>query len=194
MLVSVYSVSCPARLCVYGKGIINMSINDASYDSEIIDIKQKYKEYLVKDNDLCKTLRTLGIGEANIVRIIEFFEIQNVRKRILQDNPYDLMELDGFGFIKADNVARQLGIQSEDPRRQKALIQSVLDTHKNFGHTFLPSTILEKECKKQNVHKFADMLKSLQSSGNIVVESNRIYSKKLHICEIEVAKMLKDKL
>jgi exodeoxyribonuclease V alpha subunit len=174
--------------------MVILNSESSSYEQDVADLKQQYKDYCIRDSNLCRNLRSLGLGEIVIVRIIDTFGLANVAQKILKDNPYDLMEIEGFGFIKADTIARQLGIQSEDPRRQRALIQSVLDTNKNFGNVYLPETILEKECKKQNVHKFKEMLKILEESGAVVVEGNRIYSKKLHIAEIEVAEMLKERV
>jgi exodeoxyribonuclease V alpha subunit len=170
-----------------------MTDDTQNYDKDLIDIKAKYKEYAIRDADLCKHLRSLGLGESMVVRVIEYFTIEKVHD-IIKDNPFRLMEIEGFGFVKADNIARQLGILSEDPRRQRALIQSVLDTQRNFGNVFLPETILEKECKKQNVHGFKEMLSTLVKEGNLVMDGNRIYSKKLYLAECEVAEMLKERL
>lgn len=171
---------------------INSSATTAEDDKELQDIKQAYKNFQQDDPELCKQLRMLGIGEVMIVKVIEKFQITQVYNIIFKENPYRLMEVEGIGFMKADNVAIQLGVQSEDPRRQRALIQHVLEQNKNFGNVYLPATILEKECKKQNVHMFQERLNEMINNHEVILEENRIYLAKLYVAECETADMLKD--
>jgi exodeoxyribonuclease V alpha subunit len=163
-------------------------------DSAETDYKQLYIEYQNENPDLIRNLKMLGLGEILGTRVIQQFGIKNVKKLIFEDNPYQLMEMEGFGFTKADNIARQLGVQSDDPRRIKALIQFVLDNNKNFGNCYLPETILEKEAKKVNVTSFKEMLAAMVKEGTLVLEDNRIYSRRLYIAETEVAAMIKERL
>lgn len=170
-----------------------MTEDNSSYNEELKDIKDRFKQYSLEDYDLCKWMRSLGIGEAMCVRIIDKFGIKTTRKRI-DENPYNLMKVDGIGFIRADTVAMQLGMQSNDPRRQRALIIHVLETNRNFGHVYLPITILEKECKKQNIKSIEPMLKDLIEESEVVIDGNRVYSAKLFLCEVEVGEMIKGRL
>jgi hypothetical protein len=163
----------------------------SSYDQELVDIKQQYKLYYNEDPELCTVLRKLSLGEVMIVKVIETFTIQKVKQIILIENPYRLMDVEGFGFSKSDNVAHMLGIQNEDPRRQRALIQSVLETNKSFGNTYLHTTILEKECKKQNVSKFTERLTEMIEKGEVILDENRIYLKRLYDAECEVCDMIR---
>jgi exodeoxyribonuclease V alpha subunit len=158
------------------------------------DYKELYIEYQNENPDLIRNLKMLGLGEILGCRVIQHFGIKDVKKIIFEINPYRLIEIEGFGFTKADNIARQLGVQSEDPRRQKALIQFIIENNKSFGHCFLPTTILEKAARKQNVHKFADMLNEMVKGGEVILDDNRIYIKRLYIAEVEVAKMIKERL
>jgi exodeoxyribonuclease V alpha subunit len=156
-------------------------------ESDLQNLKQQYKQYYAEDPELCTALRKLSLGEIMIVKIIEYFTFTNIRRKILIENPYFLLEIDGLGFTKVDNIAKQLGIKPEDPRRQRALIQSVLETNKNFGNTYLPITILEKECVKQNVLKFTERLQEMINNKEVILDENRIYLTKLYIAECETA-------
>jgi hypothetical protein len=164
-------------------------------DQELLDIKAQYKRYYAQDQDLCNVLRKLGLGETVIVKVIDSFTLLNTRKIILNivsGNPYRLMDIEGFGFKKADAVAIQLGISYSDPRRQKALIKGVLESNKNFGNSFLHTTILKKECGKEGVIQYDDRIQEMINDGEIILDENRIYLKYLYVCECEVADMLRE--
>lgn len=162
--------------------------NDSEDYDEFQDLKQQYKLFYAEDPELCSFLRKLSIGEVMIVKLIEHFHIKNVRKELLlkDSNPYKLMEIDGFGFTKTDNIAKLLNIKDDDPRRQRALIQFVLETNRSFGNVYLHTTILEKECKKQGVRSFDERLKEMIDKDEVILDENRIYLKKLYIAECEV--------
>lgn len=172
----------------------NTPVSDTSSyseDEELQDIKKQYKMYYAEDPNLCNVFRKLGLGEVMIVKAIDTFTIQKVRQIVLIENPYRLMDIDGFGFIKADNIGKQLGVKNEDPRRQRALIQSVLENNKAFGNTYLPTTVLEKECKKQSVQNFTERLKEMIDKQEVVLDENRIYLKRLYDAECEVSDIIR---
>lgn len=55
--------------------------------------------------------------------------------RLLLENPYRLMELEGIGFTIADGKARKLGITSTDPRRLQAAAVHAVERWLDWGHT-----------------------------------------------------------
>lgn len=58
---------------------------------------------------------------------------------LLRRDPYRLLCEAGLAFSLAEQVAERLGLQSQDPRRVRAAIQSILrDAAENEGHTALP--------------------------------------------------------
>ncbi|MCB9641865.1 MAG: AAA family ATPase [Myxococcales bacterium] len=58
---------------------------------------------------------------------------------LLRRDPYRLLCEAGLSFSLAEQVANRLGLQSQDPRRLRAAIQSILrDAAENEGHTALP--------------------------------------------------------
>jgi ATP-dependent exoDNAse (exonuclease V) alpha subunit len=163
-------------------------------NTDEIDIKTQYKSYAAENPDLIKNLKSIGLGETLVAKAIDYFGMKFIYDILFKENVYKLMEIEGFGFTKADNCAKQLSYKSEDPRRQRALILSVLETNKNFGNVYLNTTILEKECKKQNVLLFNERLKEMLENKELIIEENRIYLNRLHVAEVEVAKMLRDLL
>lgn len=165
---------------------------ESSFSTELTDIKNQYKVYFSMNPDLCKRMRNVGLGEVMIVKIVDRFKIENVHQKIFVEDPYHLMQIEGIGFNKADLIAKQLGIKNEDPRRQRALIRFTLESNKNFGNVYLPTTVLEKECKRNQVHKFKERLNELIEQKEVVLDDNRIYLAYMYVAECEVAEYINE--
>lgn len=58
-------------------------------------------------------------------------------KRVLQENPYRLLEIDGWAFSQVDEVADSLGISRTDPRRFEGACLWVLRESSKSGHLFV---------------------------------------------------------
>lgn len=59
--------------------------------------------------------------------------------RIVQEDPYRLArEIRGIGFKTADQIARNLGLPSDSPRRVAAGVAYALGEMANQGHTYVP--------------------------------------------------------
>ena len=96
------------------------------------------------DQKLIRQLKMIGFGEALSARVIEKFG-EDTTKKIIEEDPYKFMDLDGISFRRADDIAQLCGILNKnDPRRQRALIKHVLDQNSVSGHTCLPMWKLEK--------------------------------------------------
>jgi exodeoxyribonuclease V alpha subunit len=155
--------------------------------TEDIDPKDLFKEYENKNPKLMQNLRLVGLGEIMSAHVVSHFSLEKTGKIIFEENPYRLMEVDGISFTKADKIAKFLSVEDEDPRRQRALIQKAMEDNKNFGHAFLPITILEKALRKEKVINYEEHLKELVKSGDLVVDDNRIYSRLMWRAEGDVA-------
>ena len=61
----------------------------------------------------------------------------------VEENPYRLIEeLDGVGFLTADQIARNAGIPADSPQRMEAGLRYVLLWAYREGHTYLPRGLL----------------------------------------------------
>lgn len=82
-------------------------------------------------------LSSFSLTDAMKARIYKAWGDQTQIK--LKQNPYQLTELDGIGFRKADEVAKKMGVALTDPHRIEACIQFVLvdKGEKGAGHCFL---------------------------------------------------------
>jgi len=55
-------------------------------------------------------------------------------RRIISDNPYSLLEVEGFEFSKVDDVAESRGVPKTDPRRFEGAVLWVLREASQAGH------------------------------------------------------------
>jgi exodeoxyribonuclease V alpha subunit len=58
----------------------------------------------------------------------------SLAKKIIEEDPYRLLEVPGFHFVKADDIAQGLGISTEDPRRYEGAVLWVLRESIQSGH------------------------------------------------------------
>lgn len=94
-------------------------------------------------------LQQLGVGSALAVKIYAFYE--NELFDIIKKNPYRLIEdIDGVGFITADEIARQLGISNDSVYRVKSGILYTLAQAASEGHMCL--------CEKELMTKAYELL------------------------------------
>jgi exodeoxyribonuclease V alpha subunit len=68
--------------------------------------------------------------------------------KIVKENPYVLVEVDGFGFKKADNIALQGGLDRQSVNRVKAFINHVLNTKGQEGYSWIDSSELLYEIEE----------------------------------------------
>ncbi|HEU0198566.1 MAG TPA: ATP-dependent RecD-like DNA helicase [Nevskiaceae bacterium] len=67
-----------------------------------------------------------GVGPAQCVRIFKAYKERT--EELVTADPYRLVhDIRGIGFLKADAIARAVGISSESPRRIEAALENVLD-------------------------------------------------------------------
>ena len=86
-------------------------------------------------------LQGLGITPAYCARL--FKQYSNETVQIVRSNPYQLAEdVDGIGFIKADNIARNLGFSPDSPLRMQAAAVYALNEMIGDGHVCAPAAVL----------------------------------------------------
>jgi exodeoxyribonuclease V alpha subunit len=122
--------------------------------------------------------------------------------RHIQDDPYQLAyAIRGIGFIKADAVARAMGIGAGDVRRVKAGALYVLEEAHTDGHMFLPLDALRERAAELlglPPENLGGALAELAREAHIVIEppeeeglSPRIWRKAAHVAEVEAARHIR---
>ena len=125
---------------------------------------------------------------------------------IVKSNPYKLIEdIKGIGFSMADNLARNMQMESNSPFRISAGLRYVIDYEADFnGHTSLEITYLIDEAArllKADTNLISAQIEADLLSGKLelveIEEKSYVYSKSLYQAEksvaMAIAKKIKDK-
>lgn len=118
--------------------------------------------------------------------------------QIINENPYQLsIDIDGIGFVKADQIAQKIGIQDDAQVRIRGAIFQVLnDLCYGNGDTFASSKqviehsilLLEKgRHTRINAEDVADQIIELDKKHLIVVDHQHIYLRRLYHEEYGIA-------
>lgn len=118
--------------------------------------------------------------------------------KIINENPYRLAdEVWGVGFLKADSVAKAMGISESSIYRIKSAVIFTLNQEAMNGHTYFPQEELEQklsELLNLNTEAIRIGIDSMFSEGKIYVENyrgnRRVYSSMYHNSEAGAAKKL----
>ncbi|MCA9904840.1 MAG: ATP-dependent RecD-like DNA helicase [Anaerolineae bacterium] len=86
-------------------------------------------------------LQGYGVSAKMATRIYKHYGFNT--SKIVQDNPYTLAdEVYGIGFIRADEIARHMDVQADDPNRLRAGLVYALNQLARDGHVYAPRTEL----------------------------------------------------
>ncbi|ALX47699.1 hypothetical protein AOX59_03225 [Lentibacillus amyloliquefaciens] len=144
-------------------------------------------------------LLVYGITANMALRVYKEYGLNTTE--ILKRNPYTLTELNLIGFLKADEIARRMGIMPTSGYRIEACLQYVLKKQCfESGHTYIPKGELLEEAEKALNHNAnsSDMVtmneleNSLMGTEEklIVNEDDCIFPKFLHHHEKQLSKKL----
>ncbi len=93
--------------------------------------------------DIMIFLQGHGVGAAFAAKIYKYYGKASIR--LVQENPYRLAEdIPGIGFITADRIAQNLGVDPASPFRAEAGVVYALGQFSDEGHVFAPLSLLFK--------------------------------------------------
>ncbi|MDX1992589.1 MAG: ATP-dependent RecD-like DNA helicase [bacterium] len=92
-------------------------------------------------------LQGFGVSSKMAARIYGEYGSETVNR--VKENPYALAdEVFGIGFLKADQIARNMGVEPDARERVRAGLYYALNQLANEGHTYAPHAVLvETACK-----------------------------------------------
>ncbi len=150
-------------------------------------------------------LQSHGVSSGYAAKI--FKQYGNDAIAVVTQNPYRLAtDIHGIGFVTADHIAAQLGMEKEAPQRLAAGILYVLNQLTDEGHVYFPyDPLLQKsqEMLGATRDQVADALAAVVSEGKVVLEDlnedlenfvanhKAVYLSPLHLCETRIAIRLK---
>lgn len=148
-------------------------------------------------------LTELGLSLSLINRIIN--QLQEKAVDVVKNNPYDLIDrVEGIGFIKADKIAKGLGVKDDDPIRLKAVTKFYLNKYTyETGDSYIEKNLLVEsilnELNKENEviskDKYLEVLDNLVLNGDVYVDDdNNIYDMNIYYSENTVASKIAELL
>ena len=135
------------------------------------------------------------VSKRAVFKAIELYGQQAPEK--IEENPYRLIEdIEGIGFLTADEVARKVGFDKEGrPRIQAGIVHALKESAFTGGHTCLPLEHLVIESRKLldvSEEKILDVVGRMVDDGHLVRAENHIYLKSFYEAERSIAQKLKE--
>ncbi|OQO70485.1 exodeoxyribonuclease V subunit alpha [Enterococcus villorum] len=182
-----------------GEEAIEKIIEDPMVLKQIAGLNQTKREMIVETirlnhgmDQVIMGLNRYGFGSQLAFSIYQ--EYKNEALDIIQENPYQLVEdIEGIGFKRADNLAEQLGIEANSPRRiRAAVLHQIFQQAVQTGNTYVPAeTLLQQTIKILETSRpieiqpdqVATVIIQLVEEGKIQQEETNLYENSLYFSE-----------
>ncbi len=172
----------------FGNQTLDVLRNSSARLREVPHIGKKKADMIIKGwresearRDAYIFLQGLGITPAYCARLFKTYGEE--APAVVRDNPYRLAEeVDGIGFLKADQIAGALGIGRDSIARLTAAAVFSLNQLLQNGHTCCPEEELLKSCTEltgEDLEKCRGGLKSALARHLLVADSGMIYTPQL---------------
>ena len=110
---------------------------------------------------------------------------------VVQENPYRLArDVRGIGFITADKIARQMGIDEHSPHRAQAALEHLLLEQADEGHVYTPGAELVQMCQQRYdlpEELLTAAVESLRKAERIMLDGEAVFLRGLYLAERAVA-------
>ena len=192
-------VTAKKIVAAFGEKTLDIMDNNIERLKEIEGIGQKkfeiiYESYIEQKDlkDIMIYFQGHGITPNQCIKIYKKFGPMS--KDIVCENPYILSdEISGIGFMTADKIAKNIGVESTSDFRIQSGIKYVLNQFSSAGNTYMPKEELikevtnvlniEKELVEENVYNAA-----LENKIKIekINEIEAVFSLPYYYCELGV--------
>ncbi|MFN8179133.1 MAG: ATP-dependent RecD-like DNA helicase [bacterium] len=143
--------------------------------------------------DLTLLLEESGLGSRYAARIHEQYGESALN--VVREDPYRLArDIWGIGFIRADALARSLGIGAEDPTRIEAGVLHVLRQSAELGDVFVPADELAEHATQLlgvDLLPVERGVREIVDAERAIREDDRIYTRGLHRAESQASELLR---
>lgn len=158
-------------------------------------IQKSAKKKLERQNMLTTIMAYIqgfGISPAYASRIYERYGLESIS--VIKKNPYQLAEdVNGIGFLKADEIALKNGIAKNSPMRIESAIKYTLKQMNNEGHVFGYIDDVKKQCRDMlavDISYVEKAIDSLIKKKKIICEDEALYTIPLYKAEVNSAKKI----
>ncbi|RWZ60877.1 ATP-dependent RecD-like DNA helicase [Halobacillus fulvus] len=151
-------------------------------------------------------LSQYGFGLKLSQKIYEVFKDQTLA--VIEEDPYQLVfNVEGFGFHRADEMARAQSLSHDHPTRIRAACLYIMQKNMSDGHVFLPT----KECLVQveqllnqgldpeiSFEQLSEQIIHLGDEKHVFIEDDRLYLPSLYFAENgfcrHIGRLMEDKV
>lgn len=154
----------------------------------ICDRYDESKDY----SEIYTELGHLGLTTNLIKKLVDYYKSPDVTIDVVKTNPYALVNVDGIGFKKADEIAEKIGISGSNPNRIKGCILFILNQEGETGRSYLHHTELMSFLFENIGYVEQDIInsvaKQLITNKEVEVTNNGEYIglKKFHQLELDI--------
>lgn len=139
--------------------------------SSALKLIEKYKD--CKDySTIYAELGHLGFSSNLIKRLVDYYKSPDVVIERVKTNPYELVNVDGIGFKKADEIAEKVGIKGSNPNRIKGCMLYILSQNGDIGRSYLHYTELLKQLNDSIGYVEQDVINSVAKS---LIDKKEVY-------------------
>lgn len=142
--------------------------------------------------DVMLFLQQYGIGIALGIKIFKQYGAEAIET--LRRDPYQLVrDVSGVGFLTADRIALEMGIEKEAPARIQAGLVYALETMSQEGHCFATEQELLNDCTQRlglAEEKCQKQVELLLEKKSLLGSHEALYLPYLHQAEVMVAERL----
>ena len=148
--------------------------------------------------DIMLALQDFGVTVSQAMKLYKAYGKLCLAK--IKENPYRLIDdIEGIGFITADKIAQNAGVEADSAFRLKAGLKYTLQWARQEGHTFLPRDILVRIAASERVlgveeRPVENALDSLIIGGELLYQAvgstDGVFLPRMHYLESDAARRL----
>lgn len=172
--------------------ILSLDLTDSISKEKRTSLSDSALEYPIT---LTSFLLGLDFSFNQIDAILKYYGKNKDIPKLIEENPYRLLDLEGFLFLKIDKLALEIfKFTKNNPLRLKSYIYFTLNNmcFKN-GHTYIQTDDFLREVAKELTYSdVRHYLNLLISEKKVIVEDTKLYSVLFHTAEIESAAILSE--
>jgi exodeoxyribonuclease V alpha subunit len=184
---------------ILGENAIERIIEEPDVLKQLPALNEKKRHIIVETirlnhgmDQVIVGLSQYGFGSQLSFAIYQAY--QNEALDIIHENPYQLVEdIEGVGFKRADNLAEQLGIGAQSPKRiRAAIVHQIFQQSVQTGNTYIEAKqLLEQTIRLLETSRpveivpdeVANVILQLVEEGKIQQEETKLYENSLYFSE-----------
>lgn len=156
-------------------------------EERVEQITRAYREHR-QERDRMVRFRAWGLTDSQTARVLAAWGAGAEER--LTSNPYQLVELDGIGFLTADSIALRMGLERQAPARIREGVRHTLEEAARAGHVYVPLPKLVGMSAKLLEVTEDDVRPHARDLGGTVRRAAYVYLDRYDRAEASVAKSM----